>query len=203
MKKSSHDFIRPNSATHKDCWHSLSQRPKFLAAASKGYLSSVGKMRIVAFIIIWLIPSLATGIEKADHVLVIKSESKLYLKKDGKIYKTFHVVFGNNPKGHKVQEGDGRTPEGRYILDDKKEDSAFYKAIHVSYPNEKDKKRAEELGVNPGGMIMIHGQKNGAGLLAPITQLFNWTDGCIALSNSDMDEVWQAVDIFTPIEIRP
>jgi murein L,D-transpeptidase YafK len=155
------------------------------------------------FIIIFLIPALAVCIEKADHVLVVKSEFKLYLEKDGKILKAFHVVFGSNPKGHKIQQGDGRTPEGRYILDDKKEDSAFYKAIHITYPNEKDKKRAKDLGVDPGGMIMIHGQKNGIDFPSSITQLFNWTDGCIALSNSDMDEVWEAVDIFTPIEIRP
>ena len=159
-------------------------------------------MRFFLFIIIFLIPSHATCVEKADHVLVVKSESKLYLKKNGKILKEFHVVFGANPKGHKLQKGDGRTPEGRYILDDKKEDSAFYKAIHITYPNEKDKRRAKDLGVDPGGMIMIHGQKNGIGLLSSITHLFNWTDGCIALSNSDMDEVWEAVDVFTPIEIR-
>ena len=157
----------------------------------------------ILFIIIFLIPSYAACIDKADHVVVVKSESKLYLKKDGQILKGFHVVFGRNPKGHKIQKGDGRTPEGRYILDDKKDDSAFYKAIHITYPNRKDKKRAKELGVDPGGMIMIHGQKNDSDFSSSITQLFNWTDGCIALSNSDMDEVWEAVDIFTPIEIRP
>ena len=160
-------------------------------------------MRFFIFILVFLIPSYATCIEKADHVLVVKSESKLYLRKKGKILKEFHVVFGSNPKGHKLQEGDGKTPEGRYILDDKNEDSAFYKAIHISYPNEKDKRRAKDSGVDPGGMIMIHGQKNDSGSLSSISHLFNWTDGCIALSNSDMDEVWEAVDIFTPIEIRP
>ena len=157
----------------------------------------------ILFIIIFLFPSYGSCIDKADHVLVVKSESKLYLKKNGKILKEFHVVFGSNPKGHKIQKGDGKTPEGRYILDDKKEDSAFYKAIHITYPNERDKRRAKDLGVDPGGMIMIHGQKNGIDISSSITQLFNWTDGCIALSNSDMDQVWEAVDIFTPIEIRP
>lgn len=154
-------------------------------------------------VIIFFSPFHAACTEKADHVLVVKSESMLYLKKNGKILKAFHVVFGPNPKGHKIQKGDGRTPEGRYILDDKKEDSAFYKAIHITYPNAKDKQRAKDLGVDPGGMIMIHGQKNGIDFSSSLTQLFNWTDGCIALSNPDMDEVWEAVDIFTPIEIRP
>lgn len=141
--------------------------------------------------------------EKADFVLVIKSDSTLYLKNDGKTLKKFHVVFGKKPKGRKVKKGDERTPEGRYILDYKKEDSAFYKSIHISYPNEKDKRRAKILGVNPGGQIMIHGQKNSFVWPASITQRFNWTDGCIALSNKDMDEVWDAVDAGTPILIKP
>ena len=90
-----------------------------------------------------------------------------------------------------------------YILDYKKENSAFYKAIHISYPNQQDMKRAKELGVDPGGLIMIHGQKNGLGWLSFISQLFNWTDGCIALKNEDMDKIWESVDVGTPIEIKP
>jgi murein L,D-transpeptidase YafK len=136
-------------------------------------------------------------------VFVIKSKSKLYLKKEGKTLKEYHVVFGANPKGHKLKASDERTPEGRYILDYKKEDSTFYKSIHISYPNAQDKRLAQKLGVDPGGLIMIHGQKNGLGWLSFITQLFNWTDGCIALSNRDMDEIWESVDIGTPIEIKP
>ncbi len=135
--------------------------------------------------------------------MVIKSESKLYLKNNGKTLKIFRVAFGANPKGHKLKKGDERTPEGRYLLDYKNENSAFHKAIHISYPNEKDKRRAKELGVKPGGQIMIHGQKNGYGWLSFIIQLFNWTDGCIALSDSDMDELWELVDVGTPIEIKP
>ena len=160
-------------------------------------------MKFVLFIFILLIPSYATCIEKADLVLVIKSESKLYLKKNGKTLKEFHVAFGANPKGHKQQEGDERTPEGKYFIDYKIEDSSFYKSIHISYPNERDKKRAKELGVNPGGLVMIHGQKNGYGWLSFVVQWFNWTDGCIAVSNGAMDEIWQAVDVATPIEIKP
>ena len=160
-------------------------------------------MRFVIIIFVLLIPSYATCIEKADFVLVIKSESKLYLKRDGKTLKEFHVVFGDNPNGHKLREGDKKTPEGRYILDYKNEESTFYKSIHISYPNEQDTRRAKEWGVDPGGLIMIHGQTNGLGWLSFIIQLFNWTDGCIALSNNDMDEVWKAVDVGTPIEIKP
>ncbi len=160
-------------------------------------------MKKIILIILLLSPTFVFGIEKADMVLVIKSESKLYLKKDGKTLEEYHVAFGANPKGHKQKEGDERTPEGKYILDYKKEDSSFYKSIHISYPNEADKKNAKESSVNPGGFIMIHGQKNGLGWLSFITQRFNWTDGCIAVSNSAMDEIWQAVDVGTPIEINP
>ncbi len=115
-------------------------------------------MRKILIILLILIPSLSYGAEKADSVLVIKSESMLYLIKNSKEFKKYHVSFGANPKGHKLQEGDERTPEGNYILDYKKADSAFYKAIHISYPNEQDRKKAKEKGVNPGGAIMIHGQ---------------------------------------------
>ena len=159
------------------------------------------KRLILIFFLLW--PSLTIALEKADMVRVVKSESKLYLIKSGKIIKEYHVAFGANPKGHKQQEGDERTPEGKYILDYKKSDSSFYKSIHISYPNEQDKIRAKEAGVDPGGLIMIHGQKNGLGFLGFITQRLNWTDGCIAVTNSEMDEIWQAVDVGTPIEIKP
>lgn len=160
-------------------------------------------MRITAIIILLLNAAVAFGIEKADRVLVIKSEAKLYLKKNGKVLKAYHVAFGENPEGHKRQEGDERTPEGTYLLDYKKSDSAFYKSIHISYPNKADKQRATKAGVSPGGFIMIHGQKNGLGWLSWITQQFNWTDGCIAVSNRAMDEIWHSVQVGTPIEIRP
>ena len=168
-----------------------------------GYHGAFRNLKKILLIFFLLIPSISFGIEKADSVLVIKSESTLYLMKNGVMLKMYHVAFGANPKGHKQQEGDDRTPEGKYILDYKNENSSFYKAIHISYPNDDDKKRAKEKGVSPGGQIMIHGQKNGFGWLSFITQRFNWTDGCIAVSNSDMEEIWNAVDVGTPIEIKP
>ena len=126
----------------------------------------------------------------------------MYLIKDNDIYKKYHVSFGGNPKGHKEQEGDQRTPEGQYILDYKKSDSAFYKAIHISYPNKTDIKNAQKKGVNPGGQIMIHGQKNGLGWLSLLTQRFNWTAGCIAVTNKEMEEIWNLVEVNTPILIE-
>jgi len=142
-------------------------------------------------------------IQKADAVLVIKSERRLYLMKNNELLEKFKVTFGGNPKGHKEAEGDEKTPEGHYRLGYKNLQSRFYKSIHISYPNRKDRANAKRLGVKPGGNIMIHGQKNGWEWATPLAQLFSWTNGCIALSNKDMDKIWMHVDPRTPIEIRP
>ena len=141
--------------------------------------------------------------QKADLVRVVKSESRLYLVRDDEVFASYNVVFGANPRGHKEQEGDERTPEGRYYLTYKNPESAFYLSIHISYPNADDRKHARDLGVDPGGDIMIHGQKNGKEWLSRFSRFVNWTDGCIALSNSDMDELWDAIDAGIPIEIKP
>lgn len=139
----------------------------------------------------------------ADSVLVVKSERRLYLLADGEVFADYPATFGAQPEGHKEREGDERTPEGHYMLDWKNQHSAFYKSIHVDYPNADDRAAAAIRGEDPGGQIMIHGQRNGYGWLSPLARFFNWTDGCIALSDSDMDEVWQSVRANTPIEIRP
>ena len=154
-------------------------------------------------IVILLFLGTAHSEQTADLVVVEKSKSRLYLMREGEAFASFRVAFGSNPKGHKQEQGDGRTPEGRYILDYKNSGSAYYKSIHISYPNAKDRKEARNLGVDPGGDIMIHGQKNGYGRLSILVQRFNWTNGCIALSDRDMDTVWNAVKPGTPIEIRP
>jgi murein L,D-transpeptidase YafK len=147
--------------------------------------------------------SMAAYAETADSIIVNKSAHRLYLYKGGREFASFPVVFGGNPRGHKQQEGDGRTPEGVYTIDFKKENSAYYKALHISYPNSNDLARAQSQGVSPGGNIMIHGQKNGFGWAAFIAQNFNWTKGCIALNNEDMEAVWQAVNPGTTIDIQP
>ena len=140
---------------------------------------------------------------KADTVLVIKGEKRLYLLNKGVPFASLPVTFGGQPEGHKQERGDQRTPEGHYMLDYKNVNSKFYKSIHVSYPNAEDRAKARKLGVSPGGEIMIHGQANGWEWATLAVQLFSWTDGCIALSNKDMDQVWAAVIPGTPIEIRP
>ena len=158
---------------------------------------------IITAIAFLLCSGMAYSEQTADFVLVVKSESRLYLIREGEEFAAFRVVFGSNPKGHKQQQGDERTPEGRYTLDYKNANSAYYKSIHISYPNAKDRENARKRGVDPGGHIMVHGQRNGYEVFSVFAQLFNWTNGCIALSNRDMDVVWQTVNPGTPIEIRP
>jgi murein L,D-transpeptidase YafK len=138
-----------------------------------------------------------------DLVRVLKSERKLQLLSAGIVIREFQVALGGNPKGHKQQKGDSRTPEGNYILDFKKPDSAFYKSFHISYPNANDIRASKVRGVDPGGAVMVHGQKNGLGGLSFLSQRFDWTDGCVALSNGDMDIMWGLVQPGTKIEILP
>ncbi len=160
-------------------------------------------LRSFLFASISLIATTAFGSTFADEVLVSKTDKRLHLIKDKKILRSFDVVFGENPIGHKQQEGDERTPEGEYTLDYKKEDSAYFRAIHISYPNAQDIAQAKARNVKPGGAIMIHGQRNGFGWAAKLTQQFNWTNGCIALTNEDMQVVWDSVLPGTPIVIKP
>ena len=136
-----------------------------------------------------------------DKVFVDKSARTLQLLSDDKVIKSYYIALGGNPIGHKQQQGDQRTPVGNYILDYKNEKSKFYRSIHVSYPNSIDKARAKSRGVSAGGDIMIHGQKNGFGHLAAMNQQRDWTDGCIAVTNDEMDEIMAAVEIGTPIDI--
>jgi murein L,D-transpeptidase YafK len=127
------------------------------------------------------------------------------LHKDGAVYRTYRISLGDQPRGHKFQEGDERTPEGNYVLDWRNPNSSFYKSIHVSYPNDLDRTVARSLGVSPGGMIMIHGLPNwlSSPRLAQEYRRSDWTDGCIAVGNEEMDEIWRLVRDGTPITILP
>lgn len=137
-----------------------------------------------------------------DLVIVDKSVRRMYLMESGTVVKEYKVALGGQVRGHKRQEGDQRTPEGLYTLDFKKEDSAFYRSMHISYPNAEDVENARSEGVKPGGAIMVHGQKNGWGNLAFVSKYFDWTDGCIALTNAEMDEFMTLVDVGTKIRIE-
>jgi murein L,D-transpeptidase YafK len=145
----------------------------------------------------------ATAAERVDLVHVDKSERRMSLLSKGKVLRSYRIALGANPIGHKQQEGDERTPEGRYVLDWRNPNSCCMRSLHVSYPNAADKAAARRLGVDPGGMIMIHGQVNGFGWWGWLIQLFDWTNGCIAVTNQEIDEIWQRVEVGTPIEIRP
>jgi murein L,D-transpeptidase YafK len=140
---------------------------------------------------------------KADKVVVLKGERRLLLLRADRVLGSYGVALGRNPRGEKTSQGDGRTPEGRYVLDWRTPDSRFYRAIHVSYPNSDDRRRARRLGVVPGGDIMIHGLPNGLGEIGAAHLNWDWTEGCIAVTNAEMDEIWAAIDDGTPIEIRP
>ncbi|MGF1641027.1 MAG: murein L,D-transpeptidase family protein [Rhodospirillales bacterium] len=140
---------------------------------------------------------------KADRVLVVKGERQLYLLRKGMIYRAYPIDLGRNPEGHKAREGDGRTPEGEYVLDWRNPKSQFHRSIHISYPNERDRERARELGVSPGGLIMIHGLPGHLNLKGRHELPRDWTDGCIAVNDRAMDEIWAAVEDGTPVEILP
>ena len=161
-------------------------------------------MKNSLIILILLALGLPAHAEQAVTLIrVLKAEHKLQLLSGKKRLYEFHAAFGDNPVGHKRQEGDERTPEGRYQIDARNPNSAYYKSLRISYPNARDRAAAQARGVRPGGLIMIHGQKNGYGHLAGITQRTNWTNGCIALRDEEMEIVWQQVSVGTPIEILP
>lgn len=139
----------------------------------------------------------------ADKVLVHKKERTLTLLDHGKVLKTYKIALGGEPVGGKMQQGDHKTPEGNYVLDRRNEHSHFYRSLHISYPSADDRAKAQNSGVEPGGDIMVHGLPNGFGWLGKSHRLRDWTDGCIAVTNEEMDEIWRAVADGTPIEIDP
>ncbi|HEX5651002.1 MAG TPA: L,D-transpeptidase family protein [Steroidobacteraceae bacterium] len=141
--------------------------------------------------------------EQADKLIVDKSDRKLYLLRQGRTVAEYPVKLGLNPYGHKQQEGDFRTPEGKYSLTRRNPRSEFFLAIQVSYPNREDAAWAKENGWSPGGLIMIHGQPNVPKRPPEFYASRDWTDGCIALTNADMVDVWLRTSVGLPIEIRP
>ena len=139
----------------------------------------------------------------ADEVIIEKGNRKLHLMKNGRAFRTFEIALGIAPVGDKEQEGDFKTPEGRYLLDGRNRDSDYFLSIHISYPNSEDRRDAAAKGVDPGGQIMIHGQPNEPSYSAAYYATTDWTNGCIAVSNSDMIDIWLMTPDDVPIEIRP
>ena len=163
-------------------------------------------VRIVLFFSLFLLAASQVTFSKeifADKVLVLKSERELQLISDGKIIRTYDIGLGRQPVGHKKREGDSRTPEGHYVIDFRNPQSKFTLSLHINYPKKKDIKLARAKGVSPGGDIFIHGLPTGMKDDKIISRQKDWTDGCIALSNKHIRELWSLVTNGTPIEIRP
>ena len=145
----------------------------------------------------------AGELRMADRLVVYKSKRKLYLFRHGEVLREFAVRLGLRPEGPKEFEGDFRTPEGRYQLARRNPHSDYFLSIQVDYPNRQDIQHAKRKGLKPGGSIMIHGLPNSPGKPLDYYQRVDWTDGCIAVSNSDMVEIWLMTKSGTPIDIMP
>jgi murein L,D-transpeptidase YafK len=139
----------------------------------------------------------------AERVLILKQRRELQLLSGGTVLRSFPIALGFNPVGHKLTSGDGRTPEGAYFVDGRIETSPFHRALHLSYPNNDDKARAEAAGVEPGSDIVIHGMPVAYGRYDPVKFFRDWTDGCVAVGNLAIEEIWALVPNGTPVEIRP
>lgn len=139
----------------------------------------------------------------ADRVLIEKKARRLTLFSKGRVLKSYQIALGGNPDGPKERQGDNKTPEGIYSIDARNRNSRYHLALHISYPNEKDKKRAKALGVQPGGDIMIHGIKNGFSWVGDLHTEVDWTKGCIAVTDQEIEEIEKLVPNGTTVEIRP
>ena len=158
---------------------------------------------ILVLAIVWTAPASAADFPLADKVLVEKGKRQLHLLRNGKPIRTFRIALGLAPEGDKEQEGDQKTPEGYYMLDARNPDSDYFLSIHISYPNATDRAEARKKGVDPGSAIMIHGQPNNPNFSAAYYAREDWTNGCIAVSNSDMIDIWLMTPDSVPIEIVP
>jgi murein L,D-transpeptidase YafK len=165
---------------------------------------------IVAALVVWdaakldrTIPPLVPADQRASRIVVEKGARKLTLLRPDAALRTYDVSLGSAPTGPKLQEGDGRTPEGRYTIDFKNARSRFHLALRISCPGPQERDAALKRGVAPGGDIMIHGLPRGLGWLGKFHLLRDWTEGCIAVDNRAIEEIWRLVDIGTVIEIRP
>jgi murein L,D-transpeptidase YafK len=140
---------------------------------------------------------------QADRIVIVKSERTLTLLRNGQVLKTYKVALGQEPKGAKIERGDNKTPEGLYIIDSRNPRSQYHLALHISYPNAADRERARKLGLDPGGAIMIHGLPQSYAWLGPLHHQTDWTLGCVAVTNPEIEEIWAMVPLGTPVEIKP
>jgi murein L,D-transpeptidase YafK len=161
-------------------------------------------MTALRFLVCLLLAALsAAAATRADLVEVFKAKRELVLLSKGKVLKKYKVALGTHPVGPKTRRGDHKTPEGRYVLDWRNPHSQYYRSIHISYPNRDDIARAKRLGVPPGGDVFLHGLPNGQGWIGAAHRAIDWTWGCIAVTNEEIDEIWNLVPDGTPIVIHP
>ena len=162
------------------------------------------KLRRVALSVM-LISSLAfaTGKEQADRIVILKSKRSMTLMSGDKVLKTYLVALGGKPVGPKERQGDHKTPEGSYVIDQKNAHSQFHLSLHVSYPSAVDRAKARKMRVSAGGDIMIHGLPPSFSKLGALHRQVDWTDGCIAVTDQEIEEIWALVPVGTRVEIRP
>jgi murein L,D-transpeptidase YafK len=141
--------------------------------------------------------------KKIDKIIVLKSKRRMNVYSEGQIIKTYKISLGRDPIGDKEFEGDKRTPEGYYRINGKNPDSGFHKNLGISYPDKTDIEEARRKKLKPGGEIKIHGIRNGFGFIGKFQRIFDWTAGCIALTDEEVDELYDRVEIGTPIVILP
>jgi murein L,D-transpeptidase YafK len=154
-------------------------------------------------IAVLLLFALATAQTRVDKILVLKKAHKLFLMSGDATVRSYSVALGRGGPGPKQRQGDHKTPEGLYRVDARNRASRFHRALHVSYPNDEDKARAHKLGLDSGGDIMIRGIQNGPGWLGSVHRVVDWTDGCIAVTDNEIEDIWTLVPDGTPVEIRP
>ncbi len=176
---------------------------KILKTSVRAILVRILVVGIFLFISLPFLSSAENASVGVDRVVVYKQERRLLLLSHGKEVRSYKVALGGEPVGPKTQQGDHRTPEGLYLLDARTPHSHYYKAFHISYPNSKDFAVAKKVGVSPGGDIMLHGLAKEYAWMGKAHLLHDWTDGCIAVTNEEMDEIWKLVRVGTPIEIKP
>ncbi len=157
----------------------------------------------LAFLILSTALAFAETAVHVDRIVVLKSKRSMTLYQNNKVLKTYRVALGGTPTGAKSRQGDHKTPEGMYRVDAKNAHSQYYLSLHVSYPGPADRERAKKLGVNAGGDIMIHGLPDRFAYLGTLQSKYDWTDGCIAVSNAEIEEIWKLVQVGTEVEIRP
>jgi murein L,D-transpeptidase YafK len=162
-----------------------------------------GRIQFTVVLILGLYCAAAAAPVQADKIVILKSAHSMTLLKGSKVLKAYKVALGSVPVGPKQVEGDHKTPEGTYLIDAKNAHSQFHLSLHISYPSAADQQRARSMGARPGGAIMIHGLAKPFAYLGPLHRQTDWTDGCVAVTNAEIEEIWKLVPVGTRVEIRP